>query len=151
MLGNSFSLSSNTLRAIKSCFLAVIFKAFSRLLSKKSEIKKAMALFFIRLLKCWTTSEILVRFDLGLNSISSLIILRICFLPFLGGIYNSILSENKIAPILSLFWVAEKANTAPISAINSRFKTSPDPKDSEPEISTINMTVSSLSSSKTFT
>jgi hypothetical protein len=34
---------------------------------------------------------------------------------FFGGIYNSIWSENKINPILSLFCVAEKAMVAAIS------------------------------------
>ena len=85
MSGSSFSLTSNTLRAIKSCFFAVILRAFSSLFSKKSEIKNAIALFLIKLLKCCTISEILVRVDLGLNSINSLIILKICFLPYYGG------------------------------------------------------------------
>ena len=39
-------------------------------------------------------------------------IYRICLRPFLGGINFSILSEKKITPILSLFWIAENARVA---------------------------------------
>ena len=46
MSGSSFSLTSNTLRAIKSCFFAVILRAFSSLFSKKSEIKNAIEKIF---------------------------------------------------------------------------------------------------------
>ena len=35
-----------------------------------------------------------------------------CDFPFLGGIYNSIWSENRIKPVLSLFCRAEKAKVA---------------------------------------
>ncbi len=39
----------------------------------------------------------------GVKSISSLIMNRMCFRPFFGGMNFSILSEKKITPILSLF------------------------------------------------
>ena len=46
---------------------------------------------------------------------SSLMILNTCERPFFGGMYNSMASENKMRPILSLFCVAEKASVAAIS------------------------------------
>ena len=64
--------------------------------------------------------------------------------------YNSTLSENRIRPTLSLFFVAEKARVAAISVMYSLLKTEFDPKKFDPEISIINIIVNSLSSSKTF-
>ena len=65
--------------------------------------------------------------------------------------YFSILSENKITPIRSLLADAEKASTAQSSVINSLLSTFFVPNIPEFEMSTINITVSSLSSSKTLT
>ena len=64
--------------------------------------------------------------------------------------YNSTLSENKINPTLSLFLVAENAKVAANSVTYSFLKAELDPKKLEPEISIINIIVSSLSSSNTF-
>ena len=61
------------------------------------------------------------------------------------------LSEKKFTPILSLFWIAEKARVAAISATIFFFSCFTVPKSKLFETSTSNMTVSSRSSSKTFT
>ena len=74
-----------------------------------------------------------------------------CLRPFFGGMYFSILSEKNTTPILSLFCMAEKAIVAAISVTMSRFICTCVPKSSEPLTSTINMTVSSRSSSNTLT
>jgi len=47
--------------------------------------------------------EISVRLLSGLNSINSLIILKMWVLPFAGGMYSSTLSVKSINPTLSLF------------------------------------------------
>ena len=65
--------------------------------------------------------------------------------------YFSILSEKKMTPILSLFWMAEKAMVAAISVTMSRFICFCVPKSSDPLTSMSSMTVSSRSSSNTFT
>jgi hypothetical protein len=64
--------------------------------------------------------------------------------------YNSIWSENKINPILSLFCVAEKPWWRQSVTI-SFFELVLEPKLSDPEISTISIMVNSRSSSNTFT
>ena len=87
---------------------------------------------------------------MGVNSISSLIILRICDLPLFGGTNSSTLSENNIAPTLSLFFKAEKASVAAISVIISFFNLFFVANNSEPLTSTRSITVNSLSSSKIF-
>ncbi|MPM37254.1 hypothetical protein SDC9_83861 [bioreactor metagenome] len=74
-----------------------------------------------------------------------------CFLPFLGGINFSTLSEKKMTPILSLFWMAENAKVAAISATVSRLIFSDDPKPRLSDTSISSITVSSRSSSKIFT
>ena len=65
--------------------------------------------------------------------------------------YFSILSEKKITPILSLFWMALKAIVAAISVTMSRFICFWVPKSNEPLTSISSITVSSRSSSNTFT
>ena len=44
-----------------------------------------------------------------------------CLRPFCGGMNFSILSLKNITPILSLFWIAEKASVAANSVITSCF------------------------------
>jgi len=61
----------------------------------------------------------------------------------------SMVSEKKITPILSLFWMAEKARMAAISVITFFLVFADDPNSREPLTSTSSMTVSSLSSSNT--
>ena len=112
---------------------------------------KQMLLLLITELKYSNATERSVFLLDGLKEIISLIILKMCFLPFLGGINFSIISEKKITPTLSLFLIAEKAKTAPISVANSFLKFLFDPKLLDPETSIINITVISLSSSKTLT
>ena len=85
---------------------------------------------------------------LGLNSRSSRIILKICFFPLFGGINNSILSVNKIAPTLSLFFNAENASVAAISVTISFLSLFLVAKFFDPLTSISNINVSSLSSSK---
>ena len=77
-------------------------------------------------------------------------ILRICDLPLFGGTNSSTLSENSIAPTLSLFFKAEKASVAAISVIISFFNLFFVANNSEPLTSTRSITVNSLSSSKIF-
>ena len=74
-----------------------------------------------------------------------------CFLPFLGGMNFSILSEKNMTPILSLFCIAEKDKVAAISVTISFFNCRAVPKSRLPDTSMSNITVSSLSSSNTFT
>ena len=85
-----------------------------------------------------------------LNSRSSLIILKTCLLPLLGGINNSTVSVNSIAPTLSLFFKAENASVAAISVTISFFNLFLVAKFFEPLTSISNISVNSLSSSKTF-
>ena len=77
-------------------------------------------------------------------------ILKICLLPLLGGINNSTVSVNSIAPTLSLFFKAEKASVAAISVTISFFNLFLVAKFFEPLTSISNISVNSLSSSKTF-
>ena len=62
--------------------------------------------------------------------------------------YNSMLSVNKIAPTLSLFFNAEKASVAAISVTISFFSLFLVAKFFDPLTSIYNINVSSLSSSK---
>ena len=71
-----------------------------------------MHLFFITLLKYSIACAISVLLFFGLNDKTSLIILKIWLFPFFGGINSSIISEKKITPTLSLFFIAEKAKIA---------------------------------------
>ena len=87
----------------------------------------------------------------GLKLSSSRITSRMCLRPFFGGMNFSTLSVKKITPTLSLFWIAEKARVAAISAIISFFSTPTAPKFLLPDTSTSSITVSSRSSSYTFT
>ena len=52
---------------------------------------------------------------------SSLITRKICDLPFFGGMYFTISSENNTKPTLSLFLIAENPKTLAISAPISLF------------------------------
>ena len=79
------------------------------------ERRNTIAFFFITLDRNLRLSAIFVFLLFGSNSISSLMILNTCERPFFGGMYNSMASENKMRPILSLFCVAEKASVAAIS------------------------------------
>ena len=63
----------------------------------------AIDFFLITPIKNCNASDISVFLLEGLNSINSLIILKTCVFPLLGGIYNSTLSEKSISPTLSLF------------------------------------------------
>ena len=74
----------------------------------KSEIINAIDFFVTIFEKNFKATEISVFKLTGLNSINSLMILKICDFPLLGGINNSIWSENNINPTLSLFWIAAK-------------------------------------------
>ena len=65
--------------------------------------------------KNFNASAMFVDLLEGLNSNNSRIILNTWERPFLGGIKSSTSLVNKIKPILSLFWVAEKAKVAAIS------------------------------------
>ncbi len=100
---------------MRSCFFAVIRNVFSYPESIKSERIKTIAFFFETPERNSNAAEILVSVLFGLNSNNSLMILKIWDRPFLGGINNSIWSENKTRPTLSLFWSAEKAKVAAIS------------------------------------
>ena len=70
----------------------------------KSDKINTIAFFWITLRRNLSDELIFVLELLGLNSINSLIILKICFLPLLGGMNNSISSVKSIAPTLSLFF-----------------------------------------------
>ena len=74
-----------------------------------------------------------------------------CLRPFCGGMNFSILSLKKITPILSLFWIAEKASVAASSVITSCYIADIVPNWRDAETSMRSITVSSRSSSKTFT
>ena len=74
-----------------------------------------------------------------------------CAFPFRGGMNFSMRSVNRMAPTLSLFFIAEKARIALTSTATSRFSAVCDPKNCEPLMSTRSMTVNSRSSSKIFT
>ena len=119
--------------------------------SIKSDRIKAVQRLFITFVKYSKARRMLVRRLSGLKSINSRMIYRICLRPFLGGINFSILSEKKITPILSLFWIAENARVAAISVTISFFSCFTVPNSKLPETSTINITVNSRSSSNTFT
>ena len=60
-------------------------------------------------------------------------------------------SEKKMTPILSLFWMVEKASVAATSVKMSFFILDTVPKSRLPDTSTSSITVSSRSSSNTFT
>ena len=62
--------------------------------------------------------------------------------PFLRGTNFSILSEKKITPILSLFWIAENASVAAISATIFLFDRVDVPNSKLSETSINNITVS---------
>ena len=119
--------------------------------SIKSDKINAVQRLFITFVKYSKARRIFVRRLSGWKSINSRIIYKICLRPFLGGINFSIRSEKKITPILSLFWMAEKARVAAISVTISFFNCLIVPNSKLPETSTINITVSSRSSSNTFT
>ncbi len=78
-----------------------------------------MAFFFWVPDKNFKACAISVFWLFGSNSINSRMMRSTCERPFLGGIYNSTVSENNIKPILSLFCVAEKAIVAAISVTMS--------------------------------
>ncbi len=94
---------------------------------------------------------IFVWFPSGLNESTSLIILKTCAFPFLGGTNFSTLSVNNINPTLSLFFNAEKARIALSSAATLCLVFDIDPNICEPLKSTRSITVSSRSSSNIFT
>ena len=75
--GSEFSLLSNILRAIISCFLDAIFKGFSNSGLKKSDKTKHIVLFFMTLLKYSMAKEISVFFSFASKANTCLIILRI--------------------------------------------------------------------------
>ena len=118
-LGIFSSRISYTRIPVMSCFFDAIFKVCSYSCVMKSEITKTMAFFFCVPDKNFRACARSVLLLLGSNSISSRIIRNTCERPFLGGIYNSMVSENRINPILSLFCVAEKAMVAAISVTMS--------------------------------
>ena len=87
----------------------------------------------------------------GLKLSISRIISSICLRPFFGGMNFSTLSEKKITPTLSLFWIEEKARVAAISVMISFFASPTAPKLRLALTSMSNITVSSRSSSYDFT
>ena len=139
------------LTATRSCLLADSFTGSKKSESKKSDSKKQILLFFVTLLKYSKAFLIFVFLLVDSKVNISLIILKICFFPFEGEINFSILSEKKITPTLSLFFIAEKARTADISETNSLLNLLFVPKLLDELTSTISIKVISLSSSKTFT
>ena len=66
--------------------------------------------------KLITESELIIFMNAGLSNIK-----LIRPVIFFGGMNFSTLSLKKITPILSLFWIAEKAMTADSSVTNSCF------------------------------
>ena len=80
----------------------------------KSEMRKAVQRRLRALVRYFSASPMSVLRSAGLKSRSSRMMSRICFLPFLGGMNFSTVPVKKIAPILSLLVVAEKASVAAI-------------------------------------
>jgi len=94
--------------ATTSCLRPAILSASGKpLLSIKSDIIKAVERFLIAFVRNLKASAIFVPLFCGSKLISSLMILRMCFVPFLGGINFSTISVKKITPTLSLFFIAE--------------------------------------------
>ncbi len=113
---------------ITSCLRAAIRKVSSNGVAIKSLRINAMHFFLMTLDRYSSGALISVFFPFGSKKRISLMILSKCCLPFLGGIYNSVLSVKRISPTLSLFCNAENPRTAQSSAIHSFFHWSPVPK-----------------------
>ena len=122
-LGKLRSYESYIWSPITSCLKFKNFSSFQKLSSIKSEIRK-MTLFRLDILFAKSIA-VLIEVRLLLFSKSwftiSVISLRTCFLPFLGGIYLTISSENNTKPTLSLFLIAENPRTLAISVPISLF------------------------------
>ena len=120
-------------------------------MSLKSDIKKVTVRFFMAAEKCLSAPTASLPFPSGRRSKMSRTILRTWLFPLAGGMNFSIRSVNRIAPTLSLFPMALNASTAASSVSKSFCVRVLVPPDTDGLTSTIKMTVSSRSSSKTLT